>query len=607
MKAPTIRRTMWLTTTCLVTMLLFLGIQSARCEIEIHSGTTLIVKPSVQLIDSGATNLVGGVLENRGILIAARAIVDANGTLINYGEATVYDSIVVKAGIVVNNQSMYVNGDAIIVGGDLDVLGTLVVKGNFINKNLTEVDRGTGIVLFSGTSTTAFQEIHGTNRFGILRIENTGKGVYLVEGNQTITGGLELNNGLVYLDGNQMLLGPAATVTGGSATSMVVTDGVGELRKEFPSAPYSFTYPVGDNTGTPEFTPVTLDFASGTFPGGNYVGIKVIDDNVPDPGITSGTHISRYWTVDNNLSYPITGFSCTASFKYVDDDVVVTNGGAETDLFLLKVSPLISYNPVNAGTNTLSGTLNSWSTFTGGKAGLQASFNVFLQGPYSAVNHNMNTTLASTLTLGDRSDQTKFPKNQPYNVSPWNYAGTESVETLPSNVVDWVLIELRQSATASSATAATIIGKRAAFLKNDGSIVDLDGTPLKFYNASVTQNLYPVIRHRNHMAVMAAATGASKNNEGIYVYDFTSGSGQMYGGSNGAIQLESSPERWGLRAGDGSADNRIYLDDVNSYWVVNSGSTHIYSRGDFNMDNSVYLNDVNTYWVPNSGKTNLLP
>ena len=54
---------------------------------------------------------------------------------------------------------------------------------------------------------------------------------------------------------------------------------------------------------------------------------------------------------------------------------------------------------------------------------------IFLEGVFQ--NGKMNTEL------------TQIPLNHPYNVAPWNYSGSENVSAIPSNTVDWVLLELR--------------------------------------------------------------------------------------------------------------------------------------------------------------------
>ncbi|MEM9992020.1 MAG: fibronectin type III domain-containing protein, partial [Bacteroidota bacterium] len=52
---------------------------------------------------------------------------------------------------------------------------------------------------------------------------------------------------------------------------------------------------------------------------------------------------------------------------------------------------------------------------------------VFLQGPLSGTSMIDNLNTANLIAL-----------NQPYNIAPYNYTGTESVATIPPNVVDWV-------------------------------------------------------------------------------------------------------------------------------------------------------------------------
>jgi hypothetical protein len=68
-----------------------------------------------------------------------------------------------------------------------------------------------------------------------------------------------------------MTIGASASIAVSSpdATKMIIASGTGELRKTFTAAG-SFTYPIGDNVGTAEYSPATLTF-SGT-PSG-YAGV----------------------------------------------------------------------------------------------------------------------------------------------------------------------------------------------------------------------------------------------------------------------------------------------------------------------------------------------
>ncbi len=155
----------------------------------------------------------------------------------------------------------------------------------------------------------------------------------------------------------------------------------------------------------------------------------------------------------------------------------------------------------------------------------QVDMTVLLQGPYngSAMVPYLNGIL---------------PLAQPYNVAPWNYNGTESVTIIPNaNVVDWMLIELRDAATAAQATSGTMVARQAAFILNNGKVVGMDGTSVLRFEAPVFNNLYAVVNHRNHISVMSAA-GLTKT-LGIYTYNFSTGAGQAYGGNPGT-QTNSS-------------------------------------------------------------------
>jgi uncharacterized protein (TIGR02145 family) len=90
--------------------------------------------------------------------------------------------------------------------------------------------------------------------------------------------------------------------------------------------------------------------------------------------------------------------------------------------------------------------------------------------------------------------QGMIPTAQPYDSLYWAYPGEESVSTVPADVTDWVLVELRTAVD-------TVIERRAGLLRNDGIILDTNGLPgLNF--SSPAGNYYIAIQHRNHLPVM---------------------------------------------------------------------------------------------------------
>jgi uncharacterized protein (TIGR02145 family) len=114
----------------------------------------------------------------------------------------------------------------------------------------------------------------------------------------------------------------------------------------------------------------------------------------------------------------------------------------------------------------------------------------FLEGPYNS--GVMTTTLNEQL-----------PLSQPFTGAPWSYSGTESVTSIPAEVADWVMLELRDKDDNTQ-----IVKKQAAFILNSGHVVDLDGvSPVSF----VVENndYYVAINHRNHLSVLSSTIAYS--------------------------------------------------------------------------------------------------
>jgi hypothetical protein len=220
---------------------------------------------------------------------------------------------------------------------------------------------------------------------------------------------------------------------------------------------------------------------------------------------------------------------------------------------------------------------------------------VFLQGPYTGGNL-MSTSLNPDL----------IPLNQPYNIAPWSYTGTESVTVIPNaEVVDWVLVDMRDAASALTATAATSIRKRAAFLLSNGSVVGMDGTKKLTTPLTINQNLYVVIWHRNHLGIMS--NNALVESDGVYTYNYSDAVNKIYGGSAGYVQLETGfPGLWGMAGGDGNAEGIVNGDDKNNFWSIFVGKTG-YLSGDYNLNGHINNPDKNDIWLNNQNKECKVP
>jgi PKD repeat protein len=233
-----------------------------------------------------------------------------------------------------------------------------------------------------------------------------------------------------------------------------------------------------------------------------------------------------------------------------------------------------------------------WDNFEVSCTGFETDLKVFLQGPFSG------TEMGPYLNVWGL-----LPLVQPYNTAPWNYSGLESVSAIPSlDVVDWILVELRDAETASQATPATQIARQAVLLMKNGNVRATDGINLPVFSTDVNHNLFAVIWHRNHLSVMSGNPLLLTGN--TYSYDFSTAASQAYGGSNGHKQI--APGIWGMIGADGDSNGQINNADKQEVWSQQAGSSG-YKAGDFNMDGQVDHEDKVDIWVPNSGSGSQVP
>jgi len=205
-------------------------------------------------------------------------------------------------------------------------------------------------------------------------------------------------------------------------------------------------------------------------------------------------------------------------------------------------------------------------------------YKVFLQGPYNQASGYMNTPL---------SKLDSFPLQQPYDTLPWNYSGLESLNKVPSFVVDWILVELRSS-------PATVVDRRAVLLLNNGSIVDTNFLgSVQFMNVT-GGNYYVAIHHRNHMSVMTANPVIL---HGGNVIDFSDTLNTELFGGNLLAQIELDSCIFGMIAGDVNKDGQLKYSGPNNdrnlilQRIINktgltsiSNTVYGYYTEDLNMD-----------------------
>ncbi len=211
---------------------------------------------------------------------------------------------------------------------------------------------------------------------------------------------------------------------------------------------------------------------------------------------------------------------------------------------------------------------------------LKVKAKAFLQGTYDASISTMSTHLVEEQLL---------PKNQPFNTLPWLYEGEDSISAaMPTDIVDWVLVEVRDAANNDS-----ILQQKAGLLRNDGQILDPTSLTegLAIDSLEANEFYFLSIKTRNHLAVLSNESIQLPNTD---AFDFTDHT-QVLDGLNQLTEVGTPGSgSYALRAGDINADGIITVADLNIY-LSEASLINQYLSSDVNLDRVVTVADFNLY------------
>ena len=495
----------------------------------------------------------------------AQVIVNSGGTLnVDPGGTLVVDTNLTNSGTI-NNQ------------------GTIQITGNWTNSSTYQ---GNGLVSFNGTSGNQTFDHQGSgDNIDDLTINKSSGNVVLASSIQ-VDSAVTLTSGHLVLGSSNLTMGSGGSFSGGSSSSYIQTSGTGRLVRPAGS---SVSYPVGFNP----YMPVTVDC------GGCTGNIQVsVADNVYDNPVTQSTAqtqnaVGATWTVSSanggspnitlgwDASEELTSFDSPSgenvylatwqsgsSSTWDQGTAAVINGGTATTR---------SGVSLGAGTTHYLAVADEGSDLI--SLAISVDVTTFLGGAYSG--SSMTTTLNSGSHL---------PFSQPYNTSPWNYGGSESVGSIPNaNVVDWILIEIRDTTSAANANSGTAVDTAAAFILNNGSIVGIDGSSaVTFEGLTITNSMYVVLHHRNHISIMSA--NALSESGGTYSYNFSTASSQAYTtGGNAQVDLGSGV--FGMYAGETNNSSAVTAADKVLVNTDNAANATGYLTSDTNLSGATTAAD----------------
>ncbi len=282
--------------------------------------------------------------------------------------------------LVINNNSTKNITAGISVRGNLTIDNNAVFSGatsniqlggNWINNvgvaGFTQT--GLGVVTMNGTGG---QDIGGSAAGGTSfnrLIINDAAGVNLSK-SQSVSTLLTLTSGILNIASSNLTIAHAAAIAGSpfSASKMIQADGAGEVRK-IATSTGAYLYPVGEKTGTVEYSPVTVNVTAGTgFSSAAFVGVNV--RNAKHPNNNSSAHyLNRYWNINQA---GLTSCTATVSATYLPADITGTESLISSaqlkGVFNQATNGWLKFSTLGSSTLTATGALlanNQSNAFTG--------------------------------------------------------------------------------------------------------------------------------------------------------------------------------------------------------------------------------------------------
>ncbi|TAF72674.1 MAG: hypothetical protein EAZ53_15375, partial [Bacteroidetes bacterium] len=251
-----------------------------------------------------------------------------------------------------------------IIGGNLSITGGVLRVPN--NSNITIYKNWintVGVGGFAKGSTApimSFVELLGTNQsiigsnlFAGLLVANGG--VKSVSANNSVSGTLNLSNGIVDMGSNTLsMITTDANVIGGSANSFVK----GLLQKRILTSGVAVNYEVGENG----YSPLSVTFPSVSSQGN--LAVKAVAGAHPQIStscINSAKRVNRYWNIVSSNPVSPLNYNATATFNNPADIL----GGANTSLFIPSIYTSSVWSLPGVGTRNSTSTQATGITYFG--------------------------------------------------------------------------------------------------------------------------------------------------------------------------------------------------------------------------------------------------
>ena len=219
------------------------------------------------------------------------------------------------------------------------------------------------------------------------------------------------------------------------------------------------------------------------------------------------------------------------------------------------------------------------------EGGASIQLNILLEGMWDSDNGHMQSTLVQ---------QQLLPLSQPFTQPPFNYNGTEQLAPYPPDIVDWVLIEVRDANDSSK-----VITSQAAVLDVNGVVRNVNLEDKVVFEELAEGTYYVAIFHKGHLGIMSSQPIHIRETDPI-LYDFSSSVNQ----AAGTLQLKEISGRFVMFSGDYDQNGIVNNLDVN-LWSQHAAALNQYL--DFDADgNGIVNNKDYNFWANNRSKIGVL-
>jgi hypothetical protein len=289
-------------------------------------GKSLIIGDATTFNTGNFNHTIQGDFDNSGIFNSAVGhSITLNGTTLQMllgTSTTTFDELIINnsegahthSNLNITNTLALINGILQTKEANLGIFGTITKTSGFIETSpLSSLTiGGSGAIALQNDLFTTAPTINN------LTVNRSG-GVTLGQ-EMTVNGVLNLLSGTLDINDHNLTVGGSGSISviAPNAAKMIAASGMGQLGKIMVSG-NSFTYPIGDNTGTAEYTPITIMLADDGAQD-NYYGIKVTNAKHPDNASTSN-YLNRYWSLSRSGNIP---HLAAVSAAYTSADIAGT-------------------------------------------------------------------------------------------------------------------------------------------------------------------------------------------------------------------------------------------------------------------------------------------